>query len=104
MTLEDLINELKNLPPDARVRHGFGDGSSYRGNYADVAFAPVEDAQIGDMLMSAREVLNQKFPGYKGGEYRMHPWVDCYIAEWGQASGDRIGWTLFRYWQDEVLG
>lgn len=33
-----LIEFLKSLPPDAVIRHGFGEPFSYRGNYYDVAF------------------------------------------------------------------
>lgn len=97
--LEALIEELENMDQDAIVRFGFGKPMSYRGYYDELAFEPVENAKISDMLDHARSALNETFEGYKGGEYTMTGDTNCYIAEYGCGGGDMIGPTLINYWK-----
>ena len=99
-----LIEFLESLPPDAVIRHGFGEPFSYRGNYYDVAFDPVENAIVGDMLRHAKFANGATFQGYKGGEFTMDADSYCWICEYGESGGDKIGPTLMRYWQDECDG
>lgn len=98
--LKDLIEWLEKQNPDAVVPHGFGQPRSFRGYYEDVAFEPVEKARIGDMLTHAKNALGATFEGYKGGEYTMHEYTDCWICEWGTSHhADRIGDTMMRLWE-----
>lgn len=97
--LEDLIAWLEKQNPDAVVPHGFGDPMSYRGDYSDLAFAPVENARIGDMLNHAKSALGATFTGYKGGDYTMGEYSTCYIAEYGTSAGDMIGPTMLKLWE-----
>lgn len=97
--LKDLIDFLETLHPDLVVPFGFGEPHSFRGYYEDVAFTPVENARVGDMLEYARSALDRTFHGYKGGDYTMHEYTDCWISEYGTSSGaDKIGQTMFKYW------
>lgn len=99
MTLGQLINALKNINPDVRVEHGFGEPHSWRGSYFELSFEPVQDTTIGEMLAYAEYALDRTFRGYKGGEYVMHEHVDCHIDNYGECSGDLIGPTLVAYWR-----
>ncbi len=96
--LKDLISWLESQNPEAVVPHGFGRPMSYRGYYAQVAFEPVENARIGDMLKHAKSALGATFTGYKGGEFTMHEYTDCWIADYGSSIADRIGPTMFKLW------
>lgn len=98
--LKDLISWLESQPPDAVVPHGFGHPLSYRGYYDQVAFLPVENARIGDMLEHAKSALGATFMGYKGGEYTMHEYTNCWIADYGCSSpnADLIGPTILKLW------
>lgn len=65
------------------VPHGFDSPHSYRGFYEDLAFKPKENARIGDMLIAAK----------------MEEWTNCWIAEYGNGGGDKIGPTILKLWE-----
>jgi hypothetical protein len=96
--LKELIEALEALNPNAVVPHGFGEPMSYRGYYDQLAFEPVENARIGDMLQHAKNALGNTFTGYKGGDYTMHETTECWIAPYGSSGGDMIGPTLLKLW------
>ena len=72
---------------------------SYRGDYQELAFNPVKDAKVSDMLEFAKGSIGKTFAGYKGGEFKMGEYTDCYIAEYGESAGDKIGLTLINMWR-----
>lgn len=102
MTLGELIQELKQMNPDAVVTHGFGEPRSYRGSYDELAFEPKERANIGDMLGYAEYALGRTFEGYKGGSYEMYEHTVCWISEYGSCSYDGISRQLVAYWKAEA--
>lgn len=83
MQLRPLTEFLKALPQNAVVKNGFGHAHSYRGYYDQIAFTPVPEARIGDMVRFAEEALGAVYTGYKGGSYTMREYTECWIAEWG---------------------
>lgn len=91
MTLGPLIERLKKEDPNLAMPVGFGAPMSYRGIYEDVAFEPVEDTTIGEMLAHAESALGTTFIGYKGGDFTMKEYTDCWIAIYGVGGGDQIG-------------
>lgn len=97
MNLGQLIDALEDAPQDYVAPLGFGTPHSYRGYYEDVAFSPAQNVPVCEMLAWAKYALNRKFDGYKGGVFTMHPYVDCYIADYDTSSGDKIGPTLVAY-------
>ncbi len=101
MTLGDLIETLEAADPEHWVKHGFGEPHSYRGDYSEVAFTPVDDVTVGSMLAHARAALGQTFIGYKGGEYTMHEFTPTWIAEYGRSNATGIGPTLLKYWLED---
>ena len=97
--LKELIEWLEKQDPDGVVPLGFGAPMSYRGYYDDLAFQPVENARLGDMLRHARFAMGATFTGYKGGEYTMDEFSDCWIAEYGTSGGDKIGPVILKLWE-----
>lgn len=93
MTLGKLIHALEQLPPGLPVAAGFGKPMSYRGDYAELAFEPVEHTSIEAMLAYARAALGQTFTGYKGGKYTMDETTPCWLAEYGEGYGEQITQT-----------
>lgn len=71
MTLDEYINLLEKYPRDRKVKKGLGNPDSWRGSYEELAFEPVEDTTIGEMIDCAREVNGKVLTGYKGGDYLM---------------------------------
>ena len=50
MTLGELIAELEKHDPETVLPNGFGAPDSYRGVYAEVAFAPRQNVSVREML------------------------------------------------------
>lgn len=63
-----------------------------------MAFKPKENVTFGEMLVHAKSAQGATFTGYKGGEYTMHEYTDCWIAEYGTSKADKIGPTLKAMW------
>ena len=100
MNLEDLILWLEKQNPAKVVLYGFGKPNSFRAYYHDVAFEPVENTTFGEMLTHAKSALGVTFTGYKGGEYLMADYSDCWISEYGTShNADKIGNTLLKMWE-----
>jgi hypothetical protein len=91
LALGDLIARLEREDPARVLPLGFTNPHSYRGDYMDLAFEPVCDIPIGEMLAAARSALGATFEGWKGGDYTMHDWTSCWIAEEGSSSDNQIG-------------
>lgn len=90
MTLAELITALEAADPAQVVAHGFRNPHSYRGDYMDLAFEPASDVTVADMLADARSALGATFEGYKGGDFTMSGYTDCWLAEYG-CLGETLG-------------
>lgn len=89
MRLEEVIKVLESAPRDRVVAHGLGKAMSYRGYYDQLAFEPKDNVTVGEMLDEARSAVDKVFDGYKGGEYKMYDFTECWIAEYGDC-GDAL--------------
>lgn len=96
MMLGDLIERLEKESPDTVLRLGFARPHSYRGYYDQLAFEPREAVTVGSMLAAAKEALGKTYQGYKGGDYTMGGYTDCWLAEYG-TSGEELGARLLDY-------
>ena len=96
MTLGELISALEAADSNAVVRNGFDHPHSYRGYYEDLAFEPSGETRVGDMLVNAEDALDKTFEGYKGGDYEMGKYTECWLASYG-SCGETIGSLLLRY-------
>ena len=101
MILGELIKWLKQQDPNKKVRFGFGRPHCYRGDYSCVAFEPVDNTTIGEMLKHAESALDKEFPARKGGLYKITRFSECYIAEPYSTVSDRIGPRLLKYWETD---
>lgn len=97
MNLGTLIKELQMADQNYVAPIGLGKPNSWRGDYSCVAFAPVENISVKDMLENAQMALGETFTGYKGGDYLMHEHSKCYIDDYGEWNGDKIGPVLVAY-------
>lgn len=84
--LGELIEYLKTLDPARVVKPGFGEPDSYRGYYIDVAFEPVPESTVAEMLAHAESALGKTFQGYKGGDYTMNEQTPCWVAAYGSCG------------------
>lgn len=97
--LGELIAWLEQQDGSLVVPYGFGKPMSYRGYYHDLAFEPAENVTFASMLENAKSAIGATFCGYKGGEYKMGEYTDCWIAEYGRSHGDKIGPTIMKLWE-----
>lgn len=91
MTLDELIAALEAEEPDKVLPLGFSNPHSWRGDYMELAFEPTADVTVGAMLADARSARGATYEGYKGGQYTMHGYTDCHLAEEGRAGDDELG-------------
>jgi hypothetical protein len=96
-TLGILIDWLEKQDQDLIVQDGFGSPHSDRGSYEELAFDPVSEARLGDMLKYAKSAVGATYEGWKGGDYTMGLHTSVYIGEYGE-EGDAITPTHFKYW------
>lgn len=109
MTLREIIEYLERflqVHGDRVVPLGWGAGSAhaYRGiaaapsiRFADLGFEPRRNVTVAEMLDEARAALGRSYPGWKGGGFLMHEFVECHIAENGRCSADKIGPLLLAF-------
>jgi hypothetical protein len=101
MELGELINRLKEEDYALVVPNGFGSPHSYRGYYEQLAFEPAKDVTIGSMLKCARACVGKIFIGYKGGNFEMNTYTECWLAEYGHC-GEELGGRLLEYMIQEA--
>lgn len=94
MVLDELISALEAAPQDKMLPLGFGHPDSYRGIYADLMFCPLADVTVAQMLADARGALGATYQGWKGGDYTMSGYTDCWLAYRGHGGGELIGPVL----------
>jgi hypothetical protein len=97
MSLGEIIERLEKEDPSRILKIGWGEPGSYRGYYQDVAFEPANNVTIGSMLENAKSALGQTFCGYKGGDFKMNEYTDCWIAEYGRSNGAQISDLLLDF-------
>jgi hypothetical protein len=89
--LGGIIARLEQEDPDRVLPIGFANPHSYRGHYEQLAFEPVRDITVGDMLAAARSALGTTFEGWKGGDFTMTETTDCWISMHGESGDNKIG-------------
>lgn len=97
LMLGELIARLESEPREKRVKLGFGNPHSWRGIYSELAFEPVEDTTVGEMLDAARSALGATYEGWKGGQYTMSEYSDVHLDYEGESNGETLGALLLEY-------
>ena len=82
MLLEQLIERLEKEPQDKVIKNGFGKAMSYRGDYSELAFEPVNNVTVGSMLEEAKYALDGIYEWYKGEDLTMHKHTKVYIIKY----------------------
>lgn len=98
-TLGELIDALKLEDPAKRVPVGFANPHSWRGDYIELAFEPVADTTVGEMVAAAESAVGATYQGWKGGDFTMSEHTQVWLAEQG-----RLGETLGRLLLSLMLG
>jgi hypothetical protein len=80
---------------DRALPLGYANQHSYRGYDECLAFETAENVTTGQMLAEARTALGTTYGGWKGGEYTMDAYTDCYLAERG-CCGEELSAPLLR--------
>jgi hypothetical protein len=96
--LGELIKALEAEDPRKVLPDGFSNPHRWRGDYMDLAFEPAKNVTVAAMLADAKRSLGATFEGYKGGEYTMEEYTDCWLCEYGTSAGaETIGRRLLGY-------
>jgi hypothetical protein len=93
MKLKHVIEMLEKFPADRPVALGFGNPHSWRGSYDELAFEPVENTTVGQMLEDAKSAVGATYEGWKGGEFLMTldtPVNIDYVGRWSDGENDHI--------------
>jgi hypothetical protein len=86
MTLGELIDHLKALPPEYTVQE-LKEPRSYRGYYSDLAFEhPQGTTTAAKALEVAYSALGETFQGYKGGDSTMDRNTPIWFASYGDCG------------------
>lgn len=99
-TLGGLVDALKAQDPTKRVRLGFANPHSYRGDYTELAFEPAENVTVADMLASAESAVGTSYEGWKGGDFTMDTYTPVHLAIEGR-SGETLGHLLLTLMLEE---
>ena len=90
MTVGSLIEHLTTLDPQVKLQLS-NHVDSYRGYYEHVAISPGK-ATAGELLKELKSRIGTVMYGYKGGEFRITPHCDVYVAGYGDL-GPALGIT-----------
>jgi hypothetical protein len=89
LTLGELIDTLRSMPPDTKVSN-LTYPHSYRGYYTDLAFEKKSGTRLAcELLFECESALESTFYGYRGGEYGMNMETSVWIADYG-STGERL--------------
>jgi hypothetical protein len=88
LSLGAVIQRLRREDPERKVAYGFGNPHSYRGYYQELCFEPVLDTTVGAMLEAAESSVGKTFTGWKGGDFTMGLYTDCYLNFQGHCMLD----------------
>lgn len=94
MYLSELIERLEREDPDLILTPGWHNPHSWRGSYSELAFEPKPHATVAECLTAAREAVGSTYQGWKGGDYTMHWYSECYLAKEGEIGDAMTGLLL----------
>ena len=95
MTLGEYIKRLESANPKQEVSLGLGNPHSWRGSYAELAFEPVKNTTIGEMLVEAKKAIGSTYEGYKGGNYTMTTNTTINVEYYGEWTDGGQLWEMF---------
>lgn len=99
--LIEALEEKYNQDPGYVAKLGFAYPHSYRSSHDALAFEPVENISLHEMLNEAQSALGKTFEGYKGGDFLMESYSEVYLAKYGHV-GEEIGPTLLKFILNQI--
>lgn len=100
MRLGEYIDLLKGYDSDTAVPVGLGKPHSWRGVYSELAFEPVGNITIGEMLKAAESALGATYEGHKGGDFTMDEYTKINVENRGTWSD---GGAIFKLLLDYMV-
>jgi len=95
LTLGQLIEKLRELPPDAGVRGLGAEVDSYRGYYERNAIEPSGETIFAhDLADRYADQIGKPIHGYKGGDYEVSSGENVYLADYGRTGPNICGLIL----------
>lgn len=94
LTLHELITRLEQEDPARLIPVGFGNPHSYRGYYDECAFELRRSVSIREMLTDARSAVGATYQGWKGGDYTMDAYTECWLVTEQGDCGESLGALL----------
>lgn len=95
LTLGEVITALSAHDPDKRIKVGFRNPHSWRGDYSQLAFEAAENITVREMLDAAQFALGTSFQGWKVGNYVMDADTFAWLVrEEGTSDGETVGMLL----------
>jgi hypothetical protein len=92
MTLIEFKQHIESFPKDYTFNYSISIPFSWRGVYAEVAFAIYKESSTREEVLEYIEIAyNETFSGYKGGEYKYYDYTDIHFEE------STKNWTDGRY-------
>jgi len=85
VTIDALLEALKELPQNAFVTRGFANPHSYRGYYEELGVEPAEST-IQHMVDVLEDALGTVYEGYKGGDFLMSGHTGVHFATYGNTG------------------
>lgn len=94
MTLDEYIKILATYDRDTPVAKGLGEPDSWRGDYSEIAFAPIGKTTMGEMHDVAVAFRDTTMTGYKGGDYIAYGDTPINIDGYGEWTDGTLGWRM----------
>lgn len=102
MQLGELIKRLESANQEQEVKIGFHNPHSYRGYYSELGLCATSNVTVEYMLSELKSALGSTYEGWKGGDFTMDEYVDCYLVDEEGCSGEMIGEYFIKYMLEEV--
>lgn len=96
MNLGSIIATLREEDPNLVMPIGFHNPDSWRGQYHELMFEPARNIKLGAVLHAAESANGATFEGYKGGDYTMGEYTDCWLSTYGSGAGESIGPVMLK--------
>jgi len=84
LSVQEVLEELKQKDPSLQLKIGLGNPMSYRGYYECLAFGPHENVTVQTMMEIITKCIGDTFQGYKGGDYTMDTDTETYFVASGE--------------------
>ena len=87
MNVKEVLEKLKEYDILQKLSRSLVNPHSYRGDYSEIGFVEhIESTTVGEMITTISGVIGTTYTGWKGGNFTMSEYSNCYIAEKGSCG------------------